>query len=211
MAHLRKAGGFVDLVALDGERHPQMRRQLVDGERVDRDQNSTAAVQFPLQPFQQRLPCRIRRGVGEAAANAPARAEAGRQASGRITPPAEPKAAPREAAKDQLRLSRPDDAKKGGRAAAVANGDDIAAKDKALKEAATRLDIDEADMKAAFPRGMADALLFKVIATVALDVPVGTVDDWAWQGPTPAFAAIAARMGVPDLVERANRVHARTR
>ena len=32
--------------------------------------------------------------------------------------------------------------------------------DKALKEAATRLDIDEAEMKAAFPRGMADALLF---------------------------------------------------
>jgi ubiquinone biosynthesis protein COQ9 len=32
--------------------------------------------------------------------------------------------------------------------------------DKALKEAAGRLDIDEADMKAALPRGMADALLF---------------------------------------------------
>jgi ubiquinone biosynthesis protein COQ9 len=32
--------------------------------------------------------------------------------------------------------------------------------DKALKEAAGRLEIDDADMKAAFPRGMADALLF---------------------------------------------------
>jgi 5'-3' exonuclease len=57
---------------------------------------------------------------------------------------------------------------------------------------------------------MADALLFKVIATVALDVPVGTVDDWAWNGPTPEFAAFAARLGAPDLAERAARVYART-
>jgi 5'-3' exonuclease len=58
---------------------------------------------------------------------------------------------------------------------------------------------------------MADALLFKVIATVALDVPVGVVDDWAWQGPTPEFAAFAARLGAPDLAERAGRVYERTR
>ena len=81
----------------------------------------------------------FRRSMGEAVASAPGRADAGRQSSGRISPPAEPKAAPREAAKDQLRLSRPDDAKKGGRAAAVANGDDIAAKDKALKDARERI------------------------------------------------------------------------
>ncbi|MDO8364218.1 MAG: 5'-3' exonuclease H3TH domain-containing protein [Actinomycetota bacterium] len=53
---------------------------------------------------------------------------------------------------------------------------------------------------------MADALLFKVIATVALDVPVGTVDEWEWQGPTPALAPLAARLGAPDLAERAERV-----
>lgn len=53
---------------------------------------------------------------------------------------------------------------------------------------------------------MADALLFKVIATVAVDVPVGVVDDWEWRGPTPALAAVAARMGAPDLAERAARV-----
>jgi 5'-3' exonuclease len=58
---------------------------------------------------------------------------------------------------------------------------------------------------------MADALLFKVIATVAVDVPVGTVDDWHWQGPTPEFAAVAARLGAPDLVDRAARVHERAR
>ena len=53
---------------------------------------------------------------------------------------------------------------------------------------------------------LADALLFKVIATTALDVPVGTVDEWRWQGPTPALADVAARIGAPDLAERAQRV-----
>jgi 5'-3' exonuclease len=53
---------------------------------------------------------------------------------------------------------------------------------------------------------LADALLFKVIATTADDVPVGTVDEWEWRGPTPEFAAMAARIGAPDLAERADRV-----
>jgi hypothetical protein len=44
---------------------------------------------------------------------------------------------------------------------------------------------------------MADALLFRVIATTATDVPVGAVDDWLWQGPTPALAEVAARLGAP--------------
>jgi len=56
---------------------------------------------------------------------------------------------------------------------------------------------------------MADALLFRVIATVALDVPVGTVDDWRWQGPTEGFAAYAASLGAPDLGARAQRVFER--
>jgi 5'-3' exonuclease len=56
---------------------------------------------------------------------------------------------------------------------------------------------------------MADALLFKVIATVALDVPVGEVDEWRWQGPTPEFAAVAARLGAPDLAARADRAFER--
>jgi 5'-3' exonuclease len=53
---------------------------------------------------------------------------------------------------------------------------------------------------------LADALLFRTIATVALDVPVGTVDDWRWAGPTPAFRDVAARLGVPDLADRAERL-----
>ena len=81
----------------------------------------------------------FRRRIGAAVATAPARPDAGRQASGRIAPPAEEKAAPQQAAKDQLRLSKPDDAKKGGKAAAAASGDDLAAKDKALREARERI------------------------------------------------------------------------
>ena len=53
---------------------------------------------------------------------------------------------------------------------------------------------------------MADALLFRTIATVALDVPVGKVDDWRWQGPTAGFAAAAAKLGAPDLASRATRI-----
>ncbi len=53
---------------------------------------------------------------------------------------------------------------------------------------------------------MDDALLFKVIATVALDVPVGTVDDWEWRGPTPGFRALAESLGAPQLADRAEKL-----
>jgi 5'-3' exonuclease len=50
------------------------------------------------------------------------------------------------------------------------------------------------------------ALLFRRIATIETDVPVGVVDDWRWTGPTNEFAAIADHIGAPHLVERANRL-----
>jgi 5'-3' exonuclease len=53
------------------------------------------------------------------------------------------------------------------------------------------------------------ALLFRRIATVETDVAVGTVDEWRWQGPTPAFEHTAAALGVPGLWERATRLAAR--
>ncbi|MFM2076339.1 MAG: hypothetical protein RJA49_229, partial [Actinomycetota bacterium] len=53
------------------------------------------------------------------------------------------------------------------------------------------------------------ALLFKVIATVALDVPVGAVDDWRWRGPTPGFRALMEGLGAPQLADRAERLAAR--
>ena len=49
------------------------------------------------------------------------------------------------------------------------------------------------------------ALLFRRIATVELDVEVGTVDDWAWTGPTPDFD------GVGDPPRRATAGRARRR
>jgi len=55
---------------------------------------------------------------------------------------------------------------------------------------------------------MAEALLFKRIATIETDVAVGTVDDWRWNGPTAGFAAIAERLGAPGLAARAERLAA---
>jgi 5'-3' exonuclease len=47
------------------------------------------------------------------------------------------------------------------------------------------------------------ALLFRRIATVEVDVPVGAVDQWRWRGPTPAFESTAERLGEPNLARRA--------
>jgi 5'-3' exonuclease len=47
------------------------------------------------------------------------------------------------------------------------------------------------------------ALLFRRIATVELDVPVGTVDDWLWTGPTDDFPDLCRRIDAPGLVARA--------
>jgi 5'-3' exonuclease len=42
------------------------------------------------------------------------------------------------------------------------------------------------------------AMLFRRLATLRTDIDVGSVDDLRWQGPTPAFAPLAARLdGVP--------------
>ncbi len=53
------------------------------------------------------------------------------------------------------------------------------------------------------------ALLFRRIATCDLEVEVGTVDDWEWKGPRPAFAALCTELGAPTLARRAE--NARTR
>ncbi|MGB7543730.1 MAG: FimV/HubP family polar landmark protein [Burkholderiales bacterium] len=81
-----------------------------------------------------------RSSLGAAVAATPGRPEGGRQASGQIGAPAEEKAAPpKQPAKDQLRLSQADDAKRGGKAASAALADDLTAKDKALNEANERV------------------------------------------------------------------------
>jgi 5'-3' exonuclease len=47
------------------------------------------------------------------------------------------------------------------------------------------------------------AVLFRRIATTEIDVPVGTVDEWEWTGPTDAFAEICDRIDAPNLLKRA--------
>jgi len=80
-----------------------------------------------------------RRQIGAAVAQAPTRAEPKRQVAGKIgAPPAEKPAPPAEPTKDQLRLSKAEDAKAPGRAGAAARADDQSAKDKALREANER-------------------------------------------------------------------------
>lgn len=49
-----------------------------------------------------------------------------------------------------------------------------------------------------------DALLFRDLATLRVDVPVfKTVEDLRWEGPRPDFDRFATRMKVPDLLRRA--------
>jgi len=81
-----------------------------------------------------------RRQIGAAVAQAPARAVPKRQVAAKIgAPPAEKPAPPAEPTKDQLRLSKAEDAKAPGRAGAAARADDQSAKDKALREANERV------------------------------------------------------------------------
>ncbi|MBW3574770.1 MAG: efflux RND transporter periplasmic adaptor subunit, partial [Actinobacteria bacterium] len=47
------------------------------------------------------------------------------------------------------------------------------------------------------------ALLFRTLATLRADCPVGTVDEWRWRGPTEAFGAMCERLEAPDLAGRA--------
>lgn len=53
----------------------------------------------------------------------------------------------------------------------------------------------------------ADALLFRRIATVELDSPVSeSVDELEWTNPTSEFAALADRIGGPQLYARASKI-----
>jgi len=50
------------------------------------------------------------------------------------------------------------------------------------------------------------AILFRELATLRTDAPVGSVDDWRWSGATPALEEWAERLGAPAIVERAGRL-----
>lgn len=47
-----------------------------------------------------------------------------------------------------------------------------------------------------------DALLFRDLATLRRDAPVGTVAAWKYQGPRPAFSEWADRLGAQELVTK---------
>lgn len=53
------------------------------------------------------------------------------------------------------------------------------------------------------------AALFKRIATIVTDVPVGGVDEWRWSGPTSDFAELANDLGQPNLAKKADALAAR--
>jgi 5'-3' exonuclease len=49
-----------------------------------------------------------------------------------------------------------------------------------------------------------EALLFRTLATLRLDAPVGeSVDELCWKGPRPEFESLCRQAGVPDLSARA--------
>jgi 5'-3' exonuclease len=53
-----------------------------------------------------------------------------------------------------------------------------------------------------------DALLFRKLATLRLDVPVfETVEDLRWKGPRDDFEATCRRLNAPALVRRATELH----
>jgi 5'-3' exonuclease len=56
---------------------------------------------------------------------------------------------------------------------------------------------------------MADALLFRTIATIDCSVEVGDVDSWRWRGPGPRFAEMASALGASSVAERAERLASR--
>jgi 5'-3' exonuclease len=51
-----------------------------------------------------------------------------------------------------------------------------------------------------------DAQLFRTLATLVQDVEVGEITDWKWNGPTDRFAAVAEKLGAPQLIERLRRL-----
>jgi hypothetical protein len=51
-----------------------------------------------------------------------------------------------------------------------------------------------------------DALLFRTLATLRLDVPVfASVEDLHWKGPRPEFDELCRRMKSPNLPNRVRR------
>jgi 5'-3' exonuclease len=53
--------------------------------------------------------------------------------------------------------------------------------------------------------GRKEVELFRTLATLRDDAPVGAVDDWRWHGPTAEFEPWSERLDAPDLLRRARK------
>jgi len=58
-------------------------------------------------------------------------------------------------------------------------------------------------LAAALTTGREVLARFKELATLRFDAPVGSVDDWRWTGPDPAFPEWCRRFGRPEMARRA--------
>ena len=48
--------------------------------------------------------------------------------------------------------------------------------------------------------------VFKTLATLRRDAPVGNLDSWEWDGPNTSLRNLVDELGVPDLVEKVYRL-----
>jgi 5'-3' exonuclease len=53
--------------------------------------------------------------------------------------------------------------------------------------------------------GRTEVELFRTLATLRDDAPVGAVDDWRWRGPTAELEPWSERLDAPDLLRRARK------
>jgi 5'-3' exonuclease len=60
-------------------------------------------------------------------------------------------------------------------------------------------------LAAALVDGRQEVELFRTLATLRDDAPVGTVDDWRWRGPTAELRQWSERLGAPELLTRAQK------
>lgn len=64
-----------------------------------------------------------------------------------------------------------------------------------------------ARLAAALAEGREDAMLFKKLATLRTDAPVGrSVEEWRWDGPSKHFAPMCEHLGAQELARRATRL-----
>jgi 5'-3' exonuclease len=53
--------------------------------------------------------------------------------------------------------------------------------------------------------GHKEVMLFRDLATLRADAPVGAVDDWRWRGPRAELEPLTERLGAPELLTRARK------